>query len=128
MLKLKILIEFWLTKQKIMAKNGLLILLTMLLQFKITLITQDHFITGTYGEFRNFKRLFKAPFVIYTGFGCVLVPSTDNGLDILSTAKCQGYIVCNYGCKLVCVDKRYSKPYKSHFRDDAIEKCFKWYD
>ena len=26
------------------------------------------------------------------------------------TKKYQNHIVCSYGCKLICVDKQYSKP------------------
>ena len=47
----------------------------------------------------------------------------DNGkqnLDRSYTNKCQKHIACSYGYKLVCDDKKFSKPCKSYLGEDAI--------
>ena len=47
--------------------------------------------------------------LIYGDFECVLIPETDN-IDFGSnTERCQGHIICSYGCKLTCVDDPCSK-------------------
>ena len=38
------------------------------------------------------------------------------------TKKYQDHIVCSYGYKLICVDERYNKPYKTYFGEDAFDK------
>ena len=57
--------------------------------------------------------LIKATFVIYGDFECVLIPVADNNDLGPSTEKYQNHFVCSYGYKLICVDERYSKPYKT---------------
>ena len=39
-----------------------------------------------------------------------------------NTKKYQVHIACSYGYKLICVDDQYSKPYKTYFNKDAIDK------
>ena len=36
------------------------------------------------------------------------------------TNKCQKHITCNYGYKLVCIDDKFSKPFKTNLGEDAI--------
>ena len=38
------------------------------------------------------------------------------------TNKCQNHIACSYGYKLVCVDDKFSKPFKIYFGKDAVYK------
>ena len=38
--------------------------------------------------------------------------------------KYQDHIVCSCGYKLICVDERDSKPQKTDFGEDAIDKIF----
>ena len=75
-----------------------------------------------YHEFRNFGTFLKAPLVIYADFKFVLVSSTDNSYNGSNTEKYQDHIIFSYGYKLICADKQYSKPYKSYFGEDAINK------
>ena len=34
--------------------------------------------------------------------------------------KYQKHIACNYGYKLVCIDDKFSKPFKTYFGKDAV--------
>ena len=36
------------------------------------------------------------------------------------TNKCQKHITCSYGYKLVCIDDKFSKPFKTNLGEDAI--------
>ena len=36
--------------------------------------------------------------------------------------KYQNHITCSYGYKLICIHKQNSKPYKSYFGEDPINK------
>ena len=56
----------------------------------------------------------KSLFMIYEDFESILVPE-DNGKQnpVESyTNKYQKHIACSYGYKLVCVDDKFSKPFK----------------
>ena len=77
---------------------------------------------GEYVNFHNFKRLAKALFVSYGDFECVLIPSTYNIYFLRNTKKYQYHIGCSYGYRLIYVDDRYSKPYKTYFGKNAIDK------
>ena len=69
----------------------------------------------TYINFQNLEKLTKAPFINYDGFECVLIPSTDY-IDFGSNAnKYQDHILCSYGYKLIYLDERFSKAYKTYF-------------
>ena len=37
------------------------------------------------------------------------------------TSKHQKHIACNYGYKLVCVDDKFSKPFKTYLGEDAVD-------
>ena len=59
--------------------------------------------------------------MIYADFESILVPE-DKGKQNPNesyTNKYQKHVACSYGYKLVCVDDKYSKPFKSHLRKDA---------
>ena len=36
------------------------------------------------------------------------------------TSKCQKHIACSYGYKSVCVDDKFSKPFKTYLGEDAV--------
>ena len=60
--------------------------------------------------------------MIYADFQSILVPE-DNGMQNPNesyTNKHQKRIACSYGYKLVCVDDKFSKPFKSYFGKDAV--------
>ena len=72
-----------------------------------------------YVNFQNFERLIIEPFITYGNFECVLTPSIDN-FNFGRNTKIKYCIVCSYEYKLICIDDRYSKPYKTYFGEDAI--------
>ena len=71
---------------------------------------------------KNYERKIKSLFMIYADFESILVPQ-DNGkknTDYSYTSKYQKHVACSYGCKLVCVDYKFSKPFKSYLGEDAV--------
>ena len=77
---------------------------------------------GEYIKFKNFGRKIKSPFMIYVDFASILVPE-DNGKQNPNksyTNKYQKHVACSYGYKLVCVDDKFSKPFKSYLGEDAV--------
>ena len=77
---------------------------------------------GEYVQFRNFERKIKSPVMIYVDFESILVPE-DNGKQNPNesyTNKYQKHVTCSYGYKLVCVDHKFSKPFKSYLGKDAF--------
>ena len=77
---------------------------------------------GWYDHFQNFKWLIKAPFIIYGDFECISKLSTDNMNAGWNTKKYQDHAVWCYSYKLICVDDQYSKPYKTYFGEDAVDR------
>ena len=59
--------------------------------------------TGEYVKFKNYERKVKSPSIIHRDFERILV-SEDN----------------IYGYKLVCIDDRFSKPFKTYLDEDAV--------
>ena len=60
--------------------------------------------------------------MIYVDFGSILVPE-DNGKQKPNqsyTNKYQKHAACSYGHKLVCVDDKFSKPFKSYLDKDPV--------
>ena len=77
---------------------------------------------GEYVKFKNYERKIKSPFIIYVGFESILV-SEDNGKQDTEesyTNKYQKRIACSYGYKLLCVDDKFSKPFKTYLGKDAV--------
>ena len=75
-----------------------------------------------YVKYKNYERKIKSPFIIYADFESFLVPE-DNGkqnLEEFYTNKCQKHTSCSYGYKLVCVDDKFSKPFKPDLGKDAV--------
>ena len=69
--------------------------------------------------FKRYDRKIKPPFTIYTDFESVLVPEEgEKQIQNASyTFKYQKHVACSYGYKLVCVDDKFSK----HFRSWILE-------
>ena len=47
----------------------------------------------------------------------------DNGkqkLDECYTKRYQKYVACSYGYKLVCLDDKFSKPFKPYIGEDTV--------
>ena len=40
------------------------------------------------------------------------------------TKNYQRYIACSYGYKLVCVEDKFSKRFKSHFKENTVTTLF----
>ena len=60
--------------------------------------------------------------MIYPDFEMLLVPE-DNGMqnpEESHTNKYHIHVACGYGYKLVCVDDKYSKPFKSYLGQDTV--------
>ena len=60
--------------------------------------------------------------MIYLDFESVLVPE-DNGKqnsDEFYAKKYQKHVACSYGYKLVCVDDKFSRSFKSNLSEDAV--------
>ena len=77
---------------------------------------------GEYVKLKNYGRKIKSPFIICADFESILVPE-DNGKqnpEESYTSKYQKHIACSYGYKLVCVDDKFSKPFKTCSGKDAI--------
>ena len=75
-----------------------------------------------YIKFKNFERKIKSPLMIYPDFESILVPE-DNGKqnpEESYTNKYKKHVACSYGYKLVCVDDKFSKPFKSYLAEDAV--------
>ena len=69
---------------------------------------------GEYFKFKSYDRKIKPPFMIYTNFESISVPE-DNGKQNpkeFYKNKYQKDIACCYGYKLVCVDDKFSEPFK----------------
>ena len=76
---------------------------------------------GEYVRFKNYERKIKSLFMIYADFESILVPENNKrrNLGESYTMKCQKY-VCSYGYKLVYVDDKFSKCFKSYLDEDAV--------
>ena len=72
---------------------------------------------GEYVKFKNFERKIKSPFMIYADFEYTLVPENNGkqNRDESYTNKYKKNVALSYSYKLVCVDDRFSKRFKSHF-------------
>ena len=60
--------------------------------------------------------------MIYVDFESILVPEDNRNQNINEsyTNKYQKHIACSYGYKLVCLDDKFSKPFKSYLDEDAF--------
>ena len=75
-------------------------------------------------KLKNFERKIKSLFMIYVDFESIPIPE-GNGKQNPSescTNKYQKHVVFSYDYKLVCVDDKFSKPFKSYLGQDAVYK------
>ena len=75
-----------------------------------------------YVKFKLLERKIKSSFLIYADFESVLVPE-DNGKQDLEESymsNYQKYVACSYGCKFICIDDKFSKPFKSYSGEDVV--------
>ena len=73
-------------------------------------------------KFKNYERKIKSPFITYADFESISVPE-NNGKqnpEESYTSKYQKHIACSYGYKLVCVDDKFSKPFKTNLGKDVV--------
>ena len=64
----------------------------------------------------------KSPVMIYADFESILVPE-NNGKqnpEMSYTNEYEKHVACSYGSKLVCVDDKFSKPFKTYLGEDAV--------
>ena len=75
-------------------------------------------------RFKNVERKIYdySPFMIYANFESILVPEDDGkqNPDECYTNKYQKHVACSYGYKLVCVDDKFSKPFRSYLGENAV--------
>ena len=77
---------------------------------------------GEYIRFNNHERKIKPNFMIYADFESILVPEDNEkqNPDESYTKKYQKNVACSYGHKLVCVDDKFSEPFRSYLGKDAV--------
>ena len=70
---------------------------------------------GEHIKFRNYERQIKSSFIIYVDSESILVPEGNKkqNPEELCTNKYQKHIASSHGYKLVCVDDKFSKPFKT---------------
>ena len=82
---------------------------------------------GEHVKFKNYERKIKSRFIIYADFESILV-SEDNGKPDPEESyknKYQKHITFSYGYKLVCVDDKFSKPFKTYSGEDVVYNFIK---
>ena len=75
-----------------------------------------------YVKFKNYERKIKLPFMIYADFESISVLE-DNGKhnpEESYTSKYEKHIGCSYDYKLVCVDDKFSKPFKTYLGENSV--------
>ena len=74
-------------------------------------------------RFKNFERKIKSPFMIYEDLERILVPEDkgkQNPYESYTKNIKQKHVAFRYGYKLVCVDDKFSKPFKSYSGEDTV--------
>ena len=77
---------------------------------------------GEYIKFKNFERNIKSPFMIYADFEIILVPEDNKKQNPNESFanKYQEHVACSYDHKLVCVDDKFIKHFKSCLDEYAV--------
>ena len=77
---------------------------------------------GKYIKFKHFGRKVKSPFMIYADFESILVSEAygKQNPNESYTNKYQKHVTGSYDYKLVCVDDKFSKSFKSYLGKDAV--------
>ena len=70
---------------------------------------------------KKFDRKIESPFVIYADFGNILVleDKVKQSTNVSYTNKYHKHVAWSYGNKLICVDDKFSQPFKSYLGEDA---------
>ena len=74
-------------------------------------------------RFKSFERKIKSPFMIYEDLERILVPEDkgkQNPYESYTKNIKQKHVAFRYGYKLVCVDDKFSKPFKSYSGEDTV--------
>ena len=73
-------------------------------------------------KFKNYERKINSPFIVYADFESILVPENNGNQNPEEsyTNKYRKHIACSYGCKLVCVDDMFTKPFKTYLGKGAV--------
>ena len=75
---------------------------------------------GDYVKFQYYERKIKSSFMIYADFESILVPE-DNGKQNPEESYMNKYPKhIGYGHKLIFVDDKFSKPFKTYLEKDAV--------
>ena len=77
---------------------------------------------GKHVKFKNYERKIKSPFITYADFESILVQE-DNGKQNPKESyinKYQKHIASSDGYKLVCVDDKFSKCFKTYLGKDEV--------
>ena len=81
---------------------------------------------GEYDKFRNYERKIKRHLITYAYFERILLPE-NNGMKNPNESyrnKYQKHIAWSYGYKLVCVDYKFSKLFKTYLGKDLVYNFF----
>ena len=75
-----------------------------------------------YVKFKNLEKKIKSQFMIYADFESILVPENNGKQNSNESynSKYQKCVACSYGYKLLCVDDKFSKFFKSYLGEDAV--------
>ena len=75
-----------------------------------------------YIKLKNYGRKTKLPFIIDADFESIFVPDDNENQNSKKpdTNKYQKHIAYSFGCKLLCVDDRFTKPFKTYLDKDAV--------
>ena len=70
---------------------------------------------------KYFQSKIKSPVMIYADFESILVPEDNEKQNPNESYnnKHQKHAACSYGYKLLCVDDKFSKPFKSYLGKDS---------
>ena len=69
----------------------------------------------------SYEGKIKSPFMIYAAVESILVPEDNRkqNPDESYSNKYHKHVACSYGYKLVCVDDKFSRPFKSYLGKEA---------
>ena len=58
--------------------------------------------------------------MIYTDFESILVPEVNGKQNPEESQNNKKHVACSYGYELICVDDKFSKPFKSYLGEYAV--------
>ena len=77
---------------------------------------------GEFVKFKNYERKVNSSIIIYANFEIISVPE-NNGKQTPEESyanKYQKHIACTYEYKLVCIDDKFSKPFKRYLDEYVV--------